>query len=206
MTMEMLCLGDFDPRSREADAGRIPSCIEWLNLGFVARQELLSLFASDITFDTNAIARLGWIGIDAETDGQPEDDDEALLATMLAEWGITQLLASSRWDIERAYVGGQFLGARVFHPTGRDLCDLRSGFWASSNWGDVLMPLCLMWGNWREQFLFTWPLQFALVQLCEGEGHTTLVGSPDFINEFKDRSNPAHWYKWQPWGVLPKER
>jgi hypothetical protein len=195
----MICL-EFPQKTREAYAGRIPSCIEWLKFNDVERAQLLQMFATDITFKPESIAALGWIGIDAETDGQMEDEDAELLATMFKEHGINQLFASSQWDILRPK-NNSVLGARILEPTDDDLACLRLGDWTISDWIDVLEPLNLMWNRWQELFLFTWPLQFALVQLREGEGHTTLVGPPEFINEFKARSNPAHWYKWEPWGL-----
>lgn len=194
----MICL-DFPPRSVEADAGRIPSCIEWMHLSAEARSHLLALFDSDFRFNSSEIAKLGWVGIDAETDGQMEDDDESLLAAMLAERGIHCMLASSRRDLLKS-VNEKFLGVRILNPTKIDLTSLRLGFWTRSSWVDILKPLDLLWHGWEVLFCFTWPLQFALVQLGDGEGHTTLVGPPDFMNEFRRRSNPDHWYKWEPWG------
>ncbi|WP_346309063.1 hypothetical protein [Limnohabitans sp.] len=195
----MICL-EFIGKTHEASAGRIPTCIEWLKFNDDERAQLLDLFASGFTFKQEPIAALGWIGIDANTGGQLEDEDAELLASMLKEHGINQLLASSQRDLLHPQ-GDWVLGAKIHEPTDNDIHDLQYGFWCMSDWIDVLEPLNLMWINWCEQFLFTWPLQFALLQLCEGEGHTTIVGPPEFINEFKARSNPAHWYKWEPWGL-----
>ncbi|MGA0569792.1 hypothetical protein ACO2Q9_03630 [Variovorax sp. VNK109] len=196
---------EFPPRSAEAVAGRIPSCIERLNLGEQVPAQLLALFESDFTFKAEEISKLGWTGIDAETDGQMEDDDELLLASMLSERGIRQVLASSRRDLRKS-ASNSFLGARLVDPTKEDLACLRLGFWTRSGWSDILKPLDLLWLGWEVLFCFTWPLQFGLIQLGEGEGHTTLVGPPDFINEFRRRSNPDHWYQWKPWGLpLPPD-
>lgn len=201
----MICL-EFTKNKYQSEweAGRIPSCIEWLKFNDDERAQLLNLFETEITFQPESIAALGWIGIDAETDGQMEDEDAELLVKMFKEHGINQLFASSQWDFLRPQ-NDRVLGARILEPTRVDMHDLQYGYWCVGVWIDVLRPLNLMWNSWRTQLLFTWPLQFALVQLCEGEGHTTIVGPPDFINEFKARSNPDHWYKWEHWGLpLPK--
>lgn len=195
----MICLNFLD-ESNESIAGRIPSCIEWIGLELDSRDFLLNMFSGDVEFSPEFIYKLGWTGLYAETDGQMDEGDELLLANILSDRGIQKVYASSRRDILNV-VNDRFLGAVISFPRAEDFNALSRGWWVRSLWSDILEPLNLLWLGWEELFCFTWPLQFAIVQLREGEGSTILVAPPDFINEFSRRSAPRCDYQWRPWGL-----
>lgn len=178
-------------------AGRIPECLQWLDLGENSANELKALMLDGYTFDPKILEQYGWMGICAATGGQLEDEDENILAAVLADQGVDTLYATSLYSLERLK-HGKFLGVVIPVPTGRDLNCLNGGWWCAGDWINRLKSQDLLWNSWQEQMLFSWPLTFALVQLCEGCGKTTIVGPQTFIKGFLQQSKPND-YEWEAW-------
>ncbi len=178
-------------------AGRIPDCLQWIDLGSGAANTLEALLLDDTHFKPEILVPNRWKGIWAMTNGHGEDGEEDLLAATMIEHCIDKLYATSLYSLKRQQ-DGRFLGACLPQPTGVDLHDLAYGEWCVGDLAQSLKEKNLLWHTWPEQLLFSWPLKFALVQLCEGEGETTIVGSPAFIDDFLQRSKPEN-YKWQSW-------
>lgn len=193
----MSLINNYPKRSIEHEAGRIPECLQWVDLGKNSASELKEMMFDDINFKPEILDRYGWTGIWAVTDGQIEDEDRDVLAATLANQGVGKLYATSLHSLERLKQG-KFLGASIPVPTTNDLHSLNYGWWCAGDWIDRLKSQDLLWNTWQEQILFSWPLTFALVQLCEGYGETTLVGPRAFIESFLLQSKPSN-YQWKTW-------
>lgn len=188
---------EYTKKSLAHGAGRIPNCLEWIDLGPSAAVELEELLCNDISFKSDILNKYSWKGIWAKTNGYGEDAEEDLLAATMRAHGIDKLYATSLDSLTNANQG-RFLGACVPQPTGVDLHDLFYGEWCVGELAQNLKERNLLWKTWREQILFSWPLKFALVQLCEGDGETVIVGEQSFITDFSAKSKPEN-YEWKPW-------
>lgn len=193
----MSLINNYPKHSIEHEAGRIPECLQWLDLGKNSANELKEIMFDDISFKPEILERYGWIGIWAVTDGQMEDEDRYLLADTLAIHGVDKLYATSLHSLERLKQG-RFLGACIPAPTATDLHSLNYGWWCTGDWIEKLKSRELLWNTWQEQILFSWPLTFAMVQLCEGYGETAIVGPRTFIEDFLRQSKSIN-YQWKTW-------
>ena len=193
----MSLINNYPKQSVEHNAGRIPEYLQWIDLGENSANELKAVMLDGFNFRPEILEQYGWTGIYAVTDGQIEDEDRDFLAKTLAKQGVEKLYATSLHSLERLKQG-KFLGACIPMPTAIDLHSLNYGWWCAGDWIDRLESQDLLWNTWQEQILFSWPLTFALVQLCEGYGETTIVGPRAFIEDFLRQSKPGN-YQWKAW-------
>jgi hypothetical protein len=176
------------------DAGRIPECLAWNSLGTEAIEAVKKILKTEDSFNPAAITAQGWVGVIGKTDGQLDDGDIDLLPILLKENNINPVYVTSLSALNNSK-NGAFLGACVFNMDSADLVALRFGGWCVGEWIEKLESHDLLWNSWDAQVYFNWPITFAMVQLCEGGGRTTLVGPKYFIDEFLSRSRPEN-YGW----------
>jgi hypothetical protein len=186
----------YPPRTIEWYAGQIPEYLGWFDLGANSIESIESLMEDGWHFRASEVSKRNWHGIIARTDGQLDDDDMGLLCSKLHEHACSPVYVTSLAALKQPK-SNSFLGVCLPSISSDDLGALRAGFWCAGDWIDRLETKDLMWKSWQEQIYFNWPMTFAMTQLCEGEGETTIVGSNDFIQDFLISSKPET-YVWRP--------